>query len=159
MLSEKRERRKELPESEYKWVKILSFWRRDTNHECANQKVCTHQIIKHKLHDQTKSIHWTLKIWVMSVYFVCLYSLRLSYSWKISSQIRLREITPHTGNIHPCHLRSSMGISAGICEFDVMPNGCFATSGSYVAGTLPLYPTVDTKQAVAMATRALFGGI
>lgn len=40
-----------------------------------------------------------------------------------------------------------------------MPNGCFATSGSYVAGTLPLYPTVDTKQAVAMATRALFGGI
>lgn len=45
-----------------------------------------------------------------------------------------------------------MGISAGIHEFDVMPNGCLATSGSYEAGTLPLYPTVDTKQAVAMAT-------
>lgn len=61
--------------------------------------------------------------------------------------------------IHLCHLRSSMVISAGICEFDVMPCSCFTTSGSYEAGTLPLYPTMDTKQAVAMATRALFGGI
>jgi len=50
----------------------------------------------------------------MSVYFVSVYSPRLSYSWKISSQIRLCGITHHIGIIRPCHLGSSMGTSADI---------------------------------------------
>lgn len=72
---------------------------------------------------------------------------------------RRNQIRPPGVIVGSCHLRSTIGISAGIREFDVMPSGCLTTPGCYEAGTLPLYPTVDTKQAVAMATRALFRGI